>query len=272
MLDLEAQGKSLVGATLSAIWRKSIPIMGGPLKGKRLPKAVALQNLSMLCGRYEPEVVSELLSTVDRQMIAYDIGAHVGFMTLVLAKGIGNGKIFAFEPVQENWHLLEQLIIDNDLSGFIVVVPAALGNRDENQTIFIYKSSAMNLLEAAVDGQDTSDCPHRTVNTLTLDNFVFKQGNAAPGLLKIDVEGAEALVIEGGLRTLEVYSPKIIIEIHGPRNAQKTWRLVHNLNYQWSHLCRGGRKEVAKEENLLSLFSKNSWVHHFLLTRKIKSF
>jgi FkbM family methyltransferase len=225
----------------------------------------------MLCGRYEPEVVSELLSMVDGQMIAYDIGAHIGFMTLVLAEGLVNGKVFAFEPVEENLHFLEELITGNDLSRCVVVVPAALGNTNTIQRIVIFKSPAMNLLESAVDGQDTNGCPQRKVNTLTLDQFVFDQGNATPGLLKIDVEGAEALVLEGGLRTLEVYSPKIIIEIHGPRNAQKTWRLLDPLNYRWSHLCRGGRKGVVKEENLLSLFSKDSWVHHFLLIREVKS-
>ena len=266
MRDLKTQGKRLVAATVSAIWRKSIPVMGGPLKGKGLPKAVALQNLSMLCGRYEPEVVSELLWTVNQQMIAYDIGAHVGFMSLVLARGIVNGKIFAFETLEENLHLLEQLITDNDLSRFVVVVPAALGNMNAIQKILIYKSSSMTLLESAIDGQDTSDCPRRTVNTLTLDKFVFEQGNAAPGLLKIDVEGAEALVIEGGLRTLKVYSPKIIIEIHGPRNAQKTWRLLHNPNYQWSHLSggsekgsEGGKPPIPLFQGLMgSSFSANS--------------
>jgi len=269
MMNLEAQGRRLVAAVLSAIWRKSIPIMAGPLKKRRLPKVVALQNLSMLCGRYEPRVVSELLSTIARETIAYDIGAHIGFMTLVLAEGMVNGKVFAFEPVEENLRLLEELITDNDLSRLVVVVPAALGNANAIQKILIFKSPAMNLLESAVDGQDTNGCPQRRVNTLTLDKFVFDQGNAAPGLLKIDVEGAEALVIEGGLRTLQVYSPKIIIEIHGPRNAQKTWSLLHDLKYQWSHLCRGERRGIPEEEDLLSLFSKESWVHHFLLTREI---
>lgn len=269
MRNLEVQGRRLVAAVLSAVWRKSVPIMAGPLKKNRLPKAVALQNLSMLCGRYEPTVVSELLSTIAREKIAYDIGAHIGFMTLVLARGMVNGKVFAFEPVEENLHFLEELITENGLSKCVVVVPAALGNTNAIQRILIFKSPAMNLLESTVDGQDTNGCPRRSVNTLTLDHFVFDQGNAAPGLLKIDVEGAEAFVIEGGLRMLEMHSPKIIIEIHGPRNAQKTWALLQNLKYRWSHLCRGQRKGVPQEEDLLSLFSKDSWVHHFLLTREI---
>lgn len=101
----------------------------------------------------------------------------------------------------------------------------------------------------------------------TLDLFVFEQSNPAPDLLKIDVEGAEALVIQGGLRTLNSYSPTLLIEIHGPRNAQKLWRLLQSLNYLWCRITAKGKEPVSSEEKLLFFFSKEAWTHHFLLVK-----
>jgi FkbM family methyltransferase len=94
-------------------------------------------------------------------------------MRSVLAKGMVNGKIFAFEPIEENLHLLEQLITDNAFSWFVVVALVALGDTNADQKIFIYHSPLMSFLESAVDGQDTKGRPQRTVNSLTLDKFVF---------------------------------------------------------------------------------------------------
>jgi FkbM family methyltransferase len=242
--------------------------MAGPLKGRHLPKAEALSNLSMLFGRYEPQVVRALFSLPEPVKVAYDVGGHIGFMTLALAERLGsNGKVFAFEPGPENIAVMQQLIIQNGLQRIVYVIPIALGNVNGEQKAIKWKSSSMYLLESALDGQNASDCSSITVATCTLDSFVFEHSNPAPDLIKIDVEGAEALVIQGGLRTFDVYSPKIIIEIHGPNNAQKVWDLIRRVDYSWTHLTANGKEEVSSEEELLSFFSKESWTHHFLLIR-----
>lgn len=271
MLFLKTNTKKLVRAFLSLYFagNKSIPIMVGPLKGRHLPKAEALSNLSMLFGRYEPQVVSVLLSILDPIRVAYDIGAHVGFITLVLAERLSSdGKVFAFEPAPENIAVMQQLIIENSLQHKVSLIPFALADKNGKQNLINWKSSSMNLLETALDGQNACDCSSITVTTCTLDSFVFEQSNPAPDLIKIDVEGAESLVIKGGMRTLDVYAPKLLIEIHGPNNAQKTWSLLGRLDYSWNRLTANGQEEVSSEEKLFSYFSKDSWTHHFLLTRQ----
>jgi hypothetical protein len=98
--------------------------------------------------------------------------------------------------------------------------------------------------------------------------FVFEELNPPPEILKIDVEGAESLIIQGGLRTLEDFSPRLLMEIHGPKNALKVWELLQNLDYSWSHLTKNGREGVTSGQRLTSYFSKDSWTHHFLLMRQ----
>jgi FkbM family methyltransferase len=223
----------------------------------------------MLFGRYEPQVVSVLLSISDAIKVAYDIGAHVGYMSLALAERLGSdGKVFAFEPEPENIAIMQELIIRNDLQHIVCVIPVALANVNGEQKLIKWKSSSMHLLEKALDGQNVCDCSSTNVATCTLDSFIFEQSNPPPDLLKIDVEGAEVLVLQGSLRTLDTYSPKIIIEIHGPKNTLKVWGLLQSLDYSWSYLTKNGSEAVASEEGLLSYFSKESWTHHFLLCRQ----
>jgi hypothetical protein len=86
-------------------------------------------------------------------------------------------------------------------------------------------------------------------------------------MIKIDVEGAEVMVLEGSLRTLSTYFPSIIMEIHGPANAEKTWDMIQSLNYSWLRLADEGRSAVSTKKELVSYFSKDFWTHHFLLTK-----
>jgi FkbM family methyltransferase len=226
----------------------------------------------MLLGRYEAHVVKGLLSMRSPVTIAYDVGSHVGFLTLVLAKVVGgDGQVFCFEPIPENYRLIEKLVVVNGLDPVVRVIPYALGNAVRQEKMIVFETSLMSILKSALDGQNTSNCPVVKVSTLTLDTFVLDRLNPPPDLIKIDVEGAEAQVLQGGLRTLEAYSPKLLTEIHGPRNAKKMWRLLEDLNYSWCRLTSKGQEGVLSEQKLLSFFSKDSWTHHFFLTRNKKT-
>jgi FkbM family methyltransferase len=270
MLSLRMAARKIARSTLSVGFRRSdsIPIMLGPLAGRVLPKAVAMQNLGMVFGRYEPWVVRELFLNSKFIRVAYDIGAHIGFMTLALAQCIGRtGNVFAFEPQPDNLLLLERLIFKNNLLQVVKVIPIAVGAMAEKETLFIGKSSSLNFLKSASGGQDISNCSSITVTKKTLDAFVFEEGNPAPDILKVDVEGAEAMVIEGALQILKRFSPKLLIEIHGPINAHKSYSRLNGLGYEWWLLTRKGRECIRDKQHLLSLFSKDSWTHHFLVIK-----
>lgn len=246
---------------------EAVPVLEGPLKGKLLPKDAAMEQLSMLFGRYEPSVVSEILRLPETTRIAYDVGAHIGYISLVLAHTMSNGgKVFAFEPLSSNVEILTKLTALNHIEGRVKVLPLAFGDTIGEQKFVMWGSSMMHLLEGAEDGQDTSQCDSIMVGVSTIDSFVFEQSNPPPDLIKIDVEGAEVSALKGSLRTLSTYSPSIILEIHGPTNALGVWELLDTLNYQWMELTQEGRSAVTTKERLLSYFSKDHWTHHFSLT------
>jgi FkbM family methyltransferase len=258
-------------ATLSACtaWNKSIPIILGPLRGKRLPKRVALHNLHMLIGQYEPYIISEILSTPSPGTIAYDVGGHIGIMTLALAERVGRkGKVFSFEPCPANRVWIEELVSRNSLSAVVRVIDVALANRNGREDLFLGDTSFINYIGTALNGQPVDKSRAIKVRTSTLDSFIFEGPNPPPELMKIDVEGAEALVLQGAQKTLENFHPKLMMEIHGRQNAETVWDILHMHGYRWMRLAKQGRFAVSTQQELISLFSKYQWPHHFLVTPK----
>ena len=248
--------------------QKSLPVLCGPLFKKLLPKTVALNNPGMLLGRYEAKVLRELYAFAGSIKVAYDVGANVGYVSLALADLVGEGgRVFSFEPEPENRALMEQVISVNRAEKIIQIVPLAVGNSIGPQRFIRWKASSMNLLEMAIDGQDVSACESSIVQSTTLDAFIFENNNPPPDLAKIDVEGAEGLVLDGGLMTIKRYSPVILIEVHGPNSAKKVWNFMKECQYFCWHISQNGRLPISSLEKCLSLFSKETWTQHFLLTK-----
>jgi FkbM family methyltransferase len=270
--------KKIASLLISIILGKNIAgvdalrILNGPLKGGLLPRKPALDQPSMLFGRYEPAVISEILHLPETIKVSYDVGANVGYTTLALARRTEKrGEVFAFEPVASNVESIRQLMVLNHLEDRVRIVPLALGNTTGKQRLIISGSSSMHHLEATLDGQGAESCNAIVVQGSTIDSFVFEKKNPAPDLVKIDVEGAEALVVEGALRTLQTYSPAILMEIHGPVNARRVWDTLQDLNYHWLKLTKEGPSAVTARDTLLRYFTKDYWTHHFLLNRGLRT-
>lgn len=248
--------------------RESIQIVTGPLRGKKLPTQLALKNLAMIFGRYEPVVVSQLMTIIECGSIAYDIGSHFGFMTLVLASRVGAyGKVIAFEPVPDNLANLQDVVLLNNLDNVVSILPKAVSDTVEELSMMLGKSSFMNFLQKAAQGQDEASCWKITVETTTIDSFVLEEGHPAPNLLKVDVEGSESLVIEGALATLRLHSPTLIIEIHGPAQAKKLWDLLQSVGYTWWRLTPQGLRPVHSQDECIEPFSPRAWTHHYLMCK-----
>jgi FkbM family methyltransferase len=250
------------------VGKESIPILGGPLRGLRLPKTTALQHLHMLIGGYEPHVVSTIISSPSPLSVAFDVGANVGIMSLALARRIGKqGKVFAFEPLPANRTLIDKLVLANSLTEQIYVHEVALADKDGEQNLVLNESPSMSKLETlfAKDKRGTNEAIR--VRTTTIDSFVLEQGNPAPDLIKMDVEGAECLVLRGALRTIEIYAPRFVIEFHGPRNIEEAWPLMRNFHYSWYHIRREGLVGMFTQQACTSLYSPAAWTQQFFLTR-----
>jgi hypothetical protein len=88
------------------------------------------------------------------------------------------------------------------------------------------------------------------VNTTTLDDYVFLDDAEPPAVVKIDVEGAEALVLRGARRTIAQFRPVLLVATHGPDVHSEAIGLLRTYGYKISGLDGGdlcGRDEILAQ-------------------------
>lgn len=140
---------------------------------------------------------------------AVDVGAHIGLNTLYMAMRVGSaGRVTAIEPAPDNLAVLRHNIAANDLRT-VTVCAVAAGQARERRDFFLRgELSAVNSLFADSFYAPVSEVA--PVDVAPLDDLV----DDAPGLVKIDVEGAELEVIGGMTRLLRSPEIRLIVEWH----------------------------------------------------------
>jgi len=200
--------------------RKIVAITAGPLKGARLRLDLQREKYFWL-GTHEP-LVQEWL---------YDVGAHIGFFTLLLSRFVGeSGKVFAFEPDPANSKRLRENISLNTTANVRIVPQAVSG--DEGTVHFQANRETMSHIVTVTHGVETQGAGIIEVSATTLDAFVEGNHNPPPQLIKIDVEGHEDAVLSGSLGVLKTHRPLILCEVHNAHAGVAVWAILTSLNYR----------------------------------------
>ena len=165
--------------------------------------------------------------TIQPGSIVYDIGANVGSYTILSSVLCGSsGKVFAFEPDPHNIKFLKQHIKLNHLEN-VSIVEYAISN--ESGRLFFQDTSDHCTSHISEKGQIE-------VSSITIDDFVFKQKNPPPHIIKIDVEGSEGRVVEGARQTLSKFKPVIFLATHGYEIDQICRQQLEQLNYNVNNI------------------------------------
>jgi FkbM family methyltransferase len=208
-------GRRVIEAATHPIRHRDLRIMRGSMAGVRINLGGSF--LRYLTGDAEPEVQEALAELIEPGQTVYDVGANIGFFTILCSRLVGpQGKVYAFEPIPENVVTLRHNIALNKLTN-VVVVEQALSASTGTAEMFVSPWSAFHSLN--VDGASKRenhgpDGGQITVETVTLDEFVQGDGVLAPDLIKLDVEGAELLVVAGMRETLRAVQPLLLVEVH----------------------------------------------------------
>jgi FkbM family methyltransferase len=156
---------------------------------------------------WEPLETAAFLAHAREGMCVFDVGANIGYYTLLAARAVGpSGRVYAFEPEPHNFELLTRNVAEN---GFTNVRPvnAAVSNRAG--IVRLHLDDA-NFGAHSFDPGSVRNSSGRSVEaeTVRLDDFAEEAGAFdASILVKVDVQGAEGLVVEGGRRLLAL--PKV---------------------------------------------------------------
>ncbi|MFN8108504.1 MAG: FkbM family methyltransferase [Thermoleophilia bacterium] len=179
----------------------ALRLSGGPDEGS------LLQRIRDRNGSYERGVVRLLSRLVDRDAVVLDAGAHIGAIAMTIAVLAPRGVVHAVEPVPRTAALLDANIAANELTNVRVhrmAMTAATGQvrLDANPGF----SAA-----ARVDAEGEVFIP-----AVSLDDWVAQEGITRLDLVKANIEGSEAALIDGGTDTLTRLRPTLVLELSPP--------------------------------------------------------
>jgi len=171
-------------------------------------------GLNIVRGRYEADEVRYVRTALRPGDIAVDAGAHIGFFTMQMAAAVGEGGlVYAFEPFEPNADLLERSIHENRFERRVVFQRAALGGASGTATLTFpletLNTGGAYLLRSG--SQPLAGNQTRNVPVVALDDLPIKR---PVRLIKMDVEGAEPLVMKGAAKLLRDDRPIVLSELH----------------------------------------------------------
>jgi FkbM family methyltransferase len=175
------------------------------------------QGHAMLRGLHEPMVQEALRRTLADGSTFYDVGANMGFMTLVGARLVGPaGRVVSIEPEPENVAAIEANAAINGIATITVIAAAAAAESGPVEVIGVRDTLWTRLAEV---GEHPMERERLLVPGVRLDDLVYESGIDPPDVVKIDVEGGELQVLAGMSRLLRDRRPAIIAEMHGKNAA-----------------------------------------------------
>jgi FkbM family methyltransferase len=223
------------------------PIKGGPIKGLSFLAAKRVFYSKWFWnGTFEQETCELLRDKMTPDGIAYDIGANLGYHTLVMAVAAPRGHVYAFEPIPQVCRILEKNVETNRLPQVTIVgkaVAAEAGSLDLG-----WDTSLDQAALQFVEGEHHPRLERIRCEGITLDDFIA-EGNRPPSLLKIDVEGAEVDVLRGGRGALLTHGPDVVCEIHGPEAARGVYDILREWGYDL-FLVRRGLVPIRSAEDM----------------------
>lgn len=223
-------------------WRQPRPDMVFPwLDGLRIETQLGndLSRSLFVAGCFEPNEFFWLSTVLQPGMIFIDVGANEGLYSLFAACRVQPaGRVLAVEPsAREVYRLRRNLSLNPDLP--VTVCQVALGARVGEAELKIAEDlhAGHNTLGEFVYGNVQCVRAER-ISLTTLDALVAREGLSRVDAVKIDVEGGELGVLQGGIKTLETFKPVILFELLEPAlqaqgaSAQAVLSLLSQLNYE----------------------------------------
>lgn len=216
-------------------------------------------------GNYEPEetkMVKEIIKKLPENAAVFDVGANIGWYSIMIKKCFEGVNVYSFEPAPENYARLQKNFRLNDLS---VDGLMNIGFYKEKGKLDFYfqpertgASSIKNNLEQEIETIQ--------VDMDAMDSWITEHNTGALDFIKCDVEGAELFVFQGGIESIKKYKPVIMSEMLRKWSANFQYhpndmiRLLEGVEYQ-CYVLAGNHKlkrfgyvdEETKETNYFFL-------------------
>jgi FkbM family methyltransferase len=236
--------KPLAGLIRRALNRASpnglveVKVAAGDLAGYTIQLDMQIDKDYWL-GTYEPELQAVLRELIPSAAVIFDVGANIGYVSLLLAKAAGvKGKVFAFEALPSNVEQLQRNLALNGMERRVTVIASAVTQAPGPVRFLVHSSGGMGKVAGSA-GRGDKYQSEVTVPGISLDEFVFRQENPPPQVVKMDIEGGEVLALAGMGRVLAEARPLMLMELHGPESSRVAWQTLTAAGYQICWMRRG---------------------------------
>jgi FkbM family methyltransferase len=195
---------------ITGIQRVPAPGMEGKVLFVRAEDGGVAHQLIMY-KEYEPYQSSLVQKYIKPGMTVYNIGANIGYYTLLASKCVGpEGKVYAFEPAPENFELLQKNVTENKL-GNVEIFPLAIGANPGSATLSLSSTNSGDHRLQNITNRD-----HIVVSVISIDSFI-EEGHSAPDAIIMDVQGAEFDVLQGSSKAINGSNPFILFTEFWPK-------------------------------------------------------
>jgi FkbM family methyltransferase len=220
----------------------------------------APEGRAVWLGLWDDFIREAVVRRLPEDAVILDVGASVGAWTVPLARRFSaQGHIHAFEPVPTNRERLEAAVAQNAIRN-VTVSSLALGNA--TRTVDMWLRSSVTGAGSGTAAIVATGTGHLTVQMQQLDDWVDQASVNRLDFIKLDVEGAELMVLAGAERTVTRFRPLILAEFddywmstHGLSASDvRQWAMAHAYRLtQWDRHTRTfvPTEQTGGEETLL---------------------
>jgi len=201
----------------------TVPILAGKLKGKRW---IIGASVAPVLGMWKEAFTDTFVESIYESSVVYDIGAQVGWYTLLSSELVGEGgKVVAFEPLPSVRRYLTKHVEVNRCSN-VQIIDAAVSDKDGTAVFFATVDVGLGSLSPIYGSK-----PTEKVRTVRIDSLIKNKMAPVPDFIKMDIEGGELAALRGAKSTLDEHAPTIFLEAHGYDTCMDCCDLLTSSGY-----------------------------------------
>jgi FkbM family methyltransferase len=225
-------------------------IDAGPAKGLVFP-VILPDDKGVWTGTYELNFVQLLAAAVRPGTCCLDVGGWRGYCAGVMACA-GARSTYVFEPLPANGVRIQRMIeLNPKLS--IQLNAVAVGKEDGKATFHIMPQTSMGKLGDSPFQQSNPGGQRLDVEVVSLDSWSRKHSVKNVSVIKLDVEGAELMALEGAASLIDRDKPQFFVEAHSRDLAAQVTEFLEKRGYKVTTLETGHRPDGVSEPEVCHL-------------------
>jgi FkbM family methyltransferase len=162
-------------------------------------------------GFYEKEVGDLLKKSVKPGDVFLDLGANIGYFSLLVANNSPSVKVISFEPVADLFQNMNNNISLNNIKN-ISTINVAVGEINEEKELFV--SAPDNMGMSSFKQPENYSGKNERVKVVTIDDWFKTSGLTRIDIIKLDIEGSELAALKGMKEVLQEQKAVLIVEIN----------------------------------------------------------